>query len=144
MWSASEDLLLRFQATSSGPILREEFEARKSFLGEQVGNVVKIQVCEPSATDYRKLSCSAKKNFDLKVGQSTTSIPVNSSDCRLFPLPDPLTYFSEALRWGSILTRSAFSSGLLESIRQHVDLLSSTCLTGAKGTAQIRVEITFL
>ncbi|XP_073933357.1 ras GTPase-activating-like protein IQGAP2 [Castor canadensis] len=43
MWSASEDLLLRFQATSSGPILREEFEARKSFLGEQVGNVVKIQ-----------------------------------------------------------------------------------------------------
>uniref|UniRef100_A0A8C0WY28 Ras-GAP domain-containing protein n=1 Tax=Castor canadensis TaxID=51338 RepID=A0A8C0WY28_CASCN len=44
MWSASEDLLLRFQATSSGPILREEFEARKSFLGEQVGNVVKIQV----------------------------------------------------------------------------------------------------
>ncbi|XP_008562680.1 PREDICTED: ras GTPase-activating-like protein IQGAP2, partial [Galeopterus variegatus] len=43
MWSASEDLLLRFQATSSGASLREEFEARKSFLYEQEKNVVKIQ-----------------------------------------------------------------------------------------------------
>ncbi|KAI4021746.1 IQ motif containing GTPase activating protein 2, partial [Homo sapiens] len=43
IWSASEELLLRFQATSSGPILREEFEARKSFLHEQEENVVKIQ-----------------------------------------------------------------------------------------------------
>uniref|UniRef100_A0A8C2VJP8 IQ motif containing GTPase activating protein 2 n=1 Tax=Chinchilla lanigera TaxID=34839 RepID=A0A8C2VJP8_CHILA len=43
MWSASEDLLLCFQATSSGPMLREEFEARKSFLHDQEENVVKIQ-----------------------------------------------------------------------------------------------------
>ncbi|KFO35437.1 Ras GTPase-activating-like protein IQGAP2 [Fukomys damarensis] len=43
MWNASEDLLLRFQATSSGPMLREEFEARKSFLHGQEENVVKIQ-----------------------------------------------------------------------------------------------------
>ncbi|XP_072870771.1 ras GTPase-activating-like protein IQGAP2 isoform X4 [Chlorocebus sabaeus] len=43
IWSASEEMLLRFQATSSGPILREEFEARKSFLHEQEENVVKIQ-----------------------------------------------------------------------------------------------------
>lgn len=43
LWSASEDLLLRFEATNSGPILREEFEARKAFLYKQVENVVKIQ-----------------------------------------------------------------------------------------------------
>ncbi|XP_042546661.1 ras GTPase-activating-like protein IQGAP2 [Dipodomys spectabilis] len=43
LWSAPEDLLLRFQDTTSGPSLREEFEARKSFLGDQIGNVVKIQ-----------------------------------------------------------------------------------------------------
>ncbi|XP_054992245.1 ras GTPase-activating-like protein IQGAP2 [Sorex araneus] len=43
MWSASEDLLLRFQATSSGPKLREEFEARKSYLNEQEKHVIKIQ-----------------------------------------------------------------------------------------------------
>lgn len=43
MWSASEDMLLRFQATSAGPILREEFEARKSFLYDQVDSVVKLQ-----------------------------------------------------------------------------------------------------
>ncbi|XP_004870225.1 ras GTPase-activating-like protein IQGAP2 isoform X2 [Heterocephalus glaber] len=43
MWNASEDLLLRFQATSSGPMLREQFEARKSFLHDQEENVVKIQ-----------------------------------------------------------------------------------------------------
>nr|XP_031529268.1 ras GTPase-activating-like protein IQGAP2 [Vicugna pacos] len=43
MWSATEDMLLRFQATSSGPLLRKEFEARKSFLYEQEEHVVKIQ-----------------------------------------------------------------------------------------------------
>ncbi|KAL2779560.1 ras GTPase-activating-like protein IQGAP2 isoform 2 [Daubentonia madagascariensis] len=43
MWSASEDLLLRFQGTSSGNILMEEFEARKSFLYGQEENVIKIQ-----------------------------------------------------------------------------------------------------
>lgn len=43
MWSASEDLLLRFQATSSGPFLRKEYEARKSFLYDQEEHVVKIQ-----------------------------------------------------------------------------------------------------
>lgn len=43
LWSASEDLLLRFEATNSGPILREEFKARKAFLYKQVENVVKIQ-----------------------------------------------------------------------------------------------------
>lgn len=46
MWSASEELLLRFQATSLGPNLRKEFEARKSFLYDQEESVVKIQVCE--------------------------------------------------------------------------------------------------
>ncbi|XP_012372873.2 ras GTPase-activating-like protein IQGAP2 [Octodon degus] len=43
IWSASEDDLLCFQATSSGPMLREEFEARKSFLRDQEENVIKIQ-----------------------------------------------------------------------------------------------------
>ncbi|XP_052599487.1 ras GTPase-activating-like protein IQGAP2 isoform X2 [Peromyscus californicus insignis] len=43
IWSAPEELLLRFEATSSGPLLREEFEARKSFLYDQVDSVVKIQ-----------------------------------------------------------------------------------------------------
>ncbi|XP_031216019.1 ras GTPase-activating-like protein IQGAP2 isoform X1 [Mastomys coucha] len=43
LWSASEDLLVRFEATSSGPILLEEFEARKAFLYEQTESVVKIQ-----------------------------------------------------------------------------------------------------
>uniref|UniRef100_A0A8C4KVQ3 IQ motif containing GTPase activating protein 2 n=1 Tax=Equus asinus asinus TaxID=83772 RepID=A0A8C4KVQ3_EQUAS len=44
MWSASEDLLLRFEATSSGARLRKEYEARKSFLYEQEEHVVKIQM----------------------------------------------------------------------------------------------------
>lgn len=43
MWSASEDMLLRFQATSSGTLLRKEYESRKSFLYEQVEHVAKIQ-----------------------------------------------------------------------------------------------------
>ncbi|XP_069348349.1 ras GTPase-activating-like protein IQGAP2 isoform X1 [Eulemur rufifrons] len=43
MWSASEDLLLCFRGTSSGHVLMEEFEARKSFLYGQEDNVVKIQ-----------------------------------------------------------------------------------------------------
>ncbi|XP_058131068.1 ras GTPase-activating-like protein IQGAP2 isoform X2 [Dasypus novemcinctus] len=43
MWTASEDTMLRFQATSSGAQLKEEFETRKSFLHEQEQNVVKIQ-----------------------------------------------------------------------------------------------------
>ncbi|XP_012593800.1 ras GTPase-activating-like protein IQGAP2 isoform X2 [Microcebus murinus] len=43
MWSASEDLLLRFRSTTSGNILMEEFEARKSFFYGQEKNVVKIQ-----------------------------------------------------------------------------------------------------
>uniref|UniRef100_A0A8D0ZJR4 IQ motif containing GTPase activating protein 2 n=1 Tax=Sus scrofa TaxID=9823 RepID=A0A8D0ZJR4_PIG len=43
MWSAPEDMLLRFQATSSGPRLRKEFEARKAFLYDQEEHVVKIQ-----------------------------------------------------------------------------------------------------
>ena len=50
MWSASEDLLLHFQATSSGPLLRKEYEARKSFLYEQEEHVVKIQVCDSPTT----------------------------------------------------------------------------------------------
>lgn len=50
IWSAPEELLLRFEATSSGPLLREEFEARKSFLYDQVDSVVKIQVCESPTT----------------------------------------------------------------------------------------------
>ncbi|MBZ3881631.1 Ras GTPase-activating-like protein IQGAP2 [Sciurus carolinensis] len=43
MWSASEDLFLHLKDTSSGSLLRKEFEARKSFLYEQEANVVKIQ-----------------------------------------------------------------------------------------------------
>ncbi|XP_012577218.1 PREDICTED: ras GTPase-activating-like protein IQGAP2 [Condylura cristata] len=43
MWSASEDMLLRFQATSCGPQLWQEFEARKSFLHDQEKHVIKIQ-----------------------------------------------------------------------------------------------------
>ncbi|XP_004413451.1 PREDICTED: ras GTPase-activating-like protein IQGAP2 [Odobenus rosmarus divergens] len=43
MWSASDDLLLRLQATSAGSLLRKEYEARKSYLYEQEKHVVKIQ-----------------------------------------------------------------------------------------------------
>uniref|UniRef100_A0A452RMS9 IQ motif containing GTPase activating protein 2 n=1 Tax=Ursus americanus TaxID=9643 RepID=A0A452RMS9_URSAM len=56
MWSASDDLLLRLQATSAGSLLRKEYEARKSYLYEQEKPVVKIQVCEPPTTSYGKLS----------------------------------------------------------------------------------------
>lgn len=56
MWSATEDMLLRFQAATSGPLLRKEYEARKSFLYEQEEHVIKIQVCESPTTRYRKLS----------------------------------------------------------------------------------------
>ncbi|XP_044772631.1 ras GTPase-activating-like protein IQGAP2 isoform X1 [Neomonachus schauinslandi] len=45
MWSASDDLLLRLQATSAGSLLRKEYEARKSYLYEQEKHVVKIQAC---------------------------------------------------------------------------------------------------
>lgn len=60
MWSASDDLLLRLQATSAGSLLRKEYEARKSYLYEQEKPVVKIQVCEPPTTSYSKLSCPLK------------------------------------------------------------------------------------
>nr|KAF6489712.1 IQ motif containing GTPase activating protein 2 [Molossus molossus] len=43
IWSASEDVLLRFDSTTSGPFIRKEYEARKSFLYDQEDNVVKIQ-----------------------------------------------------------------------------------------------------
>ncbi|KAM5264227.1 ras GTPase-activating-like protein IQGAP2 [Ctenodactylus gundi] len=62
MWSATEDMLLRFQATSSGPMLREEFEARKSFLHTQEENVVKIQACWRGYRQ-RKAYHSRKKTF---------------------------------------------------------------------------------
>lgn len=54
MWSASEDLLLRFKATSAGSLLRKEYEARKSYLYDQEEHVVKIQVCESLTTSYSK------------------------------------------------------------------------------------------
>uniref|UniRef100_A0A8C0LPU9 IQ motif containing GTPase activating protein 2 n=1 Tax=Canis lupus dingo TaxID=286419 RepID=A0A8C0LPU9_CANLU len=60
MWSASDDLLLRLQATSAGSLLRKEYEARKSYLYEQEKHVVKIQVCESPTTSYRKLPCPLK------------------------------------------------------------------------------------
>uniref|UniRef100_A0A8C4PG15 IQ motif containing GTPase activating protein 2 n=1 Tax=Equus asinus asinus TaxID=83772 RepID=A0A8C4PG15_EQUAS len=63
MWSASEDLLLRFEATSSGARLRKEYEARKSFLYEQEEHVVKIQVCELPTTSYRKNKIFKKKKI---------------------------------------------------------------------------------
>lgn len=66
MWSASDDLLLRLQATSAGSLLRKEYEARKSYLYEQEKPVVKIQVCEPPTTSYGKLSCPLK-TFHLVV-----------------------------------------------------------------------------
>ncbi|XP_076995508.1 ras GTPase-activating-like protein IQGAP2 isoform X2 [Tamandua tetradactyla] len=43
MWTASEDMILRFQATSSGPQLKKEFESRKSFLYDQEAKVLRIQ-----------------------------------------------------------------------------------------------------
>eukprot|EP00069_Balaena_mysticetus_P020955 bmy_13320T0 len=43
MWSATEDMLLCFQAATSGPLLRKKYEARKSFLYEQEEHVTKIQ-----------------------------------------------------------------------------------------------------
>ncbi|KAB0345717.1 hypothetical protein FD754_022643, partial [Muntiacus muntjak] len=43
IWSATEDMLQRFQATTSGPLIRKEYEARKAFLYEQEEHVVKIQ-----------------------------------------------------------------------------------------------------
>lgn len=56
MWSASEDLLLRLEATSAGPLLRKEHEARKSYLYGQEEQVVKIQVCESPTASSSKLS----------------------------------------------------------------------------------------
>lgn len=84
MWSAPEDMLLRFQATSSGPRLRKEFEARKAFLYDQEEHVVKIQVCESPTTCYRKLSCSLEM-FCLIIGPSATSIRINKSACGFWP-----------------------------------------------------------
>ncbi|XP_012658200.1 ras GTPase-activating-like protein IQGAP2 [Otolemur garnettii] len=43
IWSASEDMLHRFRAASTGNPLMEEYEARKSFLYEHEANVVTIQ-----------------------------------------------------------------------------------------------------
>lgn len=45
IWSASDDMLLQFGASSLGPLLFKEFEDRKSFFQEQEENVVKIQSC---------------------------------------------------------------------------------------------------
>ena len=64
MWSATEDMLLCFQAATSGPLLRKEHEARKSFLYEQEEHVTKIQVCESPTTRYRKLSFHENVLFD--------------------------------------------------------------------------------
>uniref|UniRef100_A0A452RMD5 IQ motif containing GTPase activating protein 2 n=1 Tax=Ursus americanus TaxID=9643 RepID=A0A452RMD5_URSAM len=68
MWSASDDLLLRLQATSAGSLLRKEYEARKSYLYEQEKPVVKIQVCEPPTTSYGKLSCPLKTLGKIMTG----------------------------------------------------------------------------
>lgn len=69
LWSASPELCLRFQATSSGPLLREEHEARKSFLYGQEEHVVKIQVCDsPTTTNHSKLSCPMRNVlFDNRI-----------------------------------------------------------------------------
>ena len=66
IWSASEDMLQRFQATTSGPLIRKEYEARKAFLYEQEKHVVKIQVCESSPTCNRQLSYPMKMFYLIK------------------------------------------------------------------------------
>ncbi|XP_075397308.1 ras GTPase-activating-like protein IQGAP2 [Tenrec ecaudatus] len=43
IWSAPEDLILRFKDTNVGPRLSEEFEVRKLFLYDQEASVIKIQ-----------------------------------------------------------------------------------------------------
>ncbi|EHB00369.1 Ras GTPase-activating-like protein IQGAP2 [Heterocephalus glaber] len=77
MWNASEDLLLRFQATSSGPMLREQFEARKSFLHDQEENVVKIQdIIEEVTVGYiREKMWNASEDLLLRF-QATSSGPM--------------------------------------------------------------------
>ena len=77
-------MLQRFQATTSGPLIRKEYEARKAFLYEQEEHVVKIQVRESSPTCNRQLSYPMKM-FYLITGPSTTSILINKSDRRSCP-----------------------------------------------------------
>ncbi|KAI4540087.1 hypothetical protein MG293_009128 [Ovis ammon polii] len=94
IWSASEDMLQRFQATTSGPLIRKEYEARKAFLYEQEKHVVKIQVCESSPTCNRLLSYPMKM-FYLIIGPSTISILINKSDRRspsFYPTDDPFKH----------------------------------------------------
>uniref|UniRef100_A0A8C0RVS7 IQ motif containing GTPase activating protein 2 n=1 Tax=Canis lupus familiaris TaxID=9615 RepID=A0A8C0RVS7_CANLF len=64
MWSASDDLLLRLQATSAGSLLRKEYEARKSYLYEQEKHVVKIQAFWKGYKQRKAYSCRRQMFVD--------------------------------------------------------------------------------
>ncbi|KAM9253748.1 ras GTPase-activating-like protein IQGAP2 [Dugong dugon] len=64
IWSASEDLILRFKSTPSGHRLSEEFEARKSFLYDQEASVVKIQAFWKGCKQRKAYSCRRQMFID--------------------------------------------------------------------------------
>ncbi|XP_049721764.1 ras GTPase-activating-like protein IQGAP2 isoform X1 [Elephas maximus indicus] len=64
IWSASEDLILRFKSTPSGHLLSEEFEARKSFLYDQEAYVVKIQAFWKGYKQRKAYSCRRQMFID--------------------------------------------------------------------------------
>lgn len=98
IWSASEDLLLHFQATSSGPLLRKEYEARKSFLYEQEDHVVKLQVCDSPTTTCSEQSCPLRNvlfdNRTVNYQHSNKQIWL-----QIFSLIHPQVLFIKATRW---------------------------------------------
>ena len=98
MWSASEDLLLHFQATSSGPLLRKEYEARKSFLYEQEEHVVKIQVCDSPTT-----TCSERSYPLRNVLFDNRTVNYQHSNKQIWlqtiSLIQPQVLFIKATRW---------------------------------------------
>lgn len=143
MWSASEDMLLRFQATSSGTLLRKEYESRKSFLYEQVEHVAKIQVCDSPTTSYSKLSYLLKMFYSIR-GQSTTSILLKQNCLQIFFLigvPESVSlspHDGKDIEW-------FLTSGLLESFQGNADSHRSACHkpSRARGTPQTRVKPCF-
>uniref|UniRef100_G1TKE7 IQ motif containing GTPase activating protein 2 n=1 Tax=Oryctolagus cuniculus TaxID=9986 RepID=G1TKE7_RABIT len=68
MWSASHESLLRFQSTSFGPRLSQEFEARKAFLSEQEGSAVKIQAFW-KGQKQRQAYTQRRQTFARSVGE---------------------------------------------------------------------------
>lgn len=143
IWSASEDMLLHFQTTSSGTLLRKEYESRKSFLYEQEEHVAKIQVCDSPTTSYSKLSYFLKMFYSVR-GQSATSILLKQNCLQIFSLISVPESASLRPQYGKDI-EWFLTSGLLESIRGNVDSHRSACHkpSRARGTPQTRAKPCF-